>query len=68
MFNVIKTWLHRNTVRIEPFINGRGKWQSRIVAWNGEKLHHSEEYDTMQGCFDTIRSLEGKKIITSGIK
>ena len=64
MTNWITKWWHRNTVRIEPFENKRGKWQNRLVAWNGEILQHSEEYNDLQGCFKTIKMLEGKTIVT----
>ena len=64
MFNVIKIWLHRKTIRIEPFLNGRGKWQWGLKAWNGEHLDNcSEEYSSKQACMDTVKMLNGKRIV-----
>lgn len=63
MFDTIKTWLHRNTVRLTPFMNGRGKWQWGLYAANGKHLDNgSEEYSRKGACYDTAKMLDGKKI------
>ena len=62
MFNVIKTWLHRNTVRVEIFENKVGLWQWRLRAANGEILAHSEGYSDYGACMDTVYMLLGKTI------
>jgi uncharacterized protein YegP (UPF0339 family) len=62
MFDTIKTWLHRNTIRIEMIENNRDKWQWRLRAANGEILAHSEEYSSYGSCIDTANMLIGKSI------
>jgi uncharacterized protein YegP (UPF0339 family) len=64
MFKFWTKWFHKNTVRIEPFQDVNHKWRSRLVAWNGEILHSSEAYSDMTACYDTIKMLDGKTIVT----
>ena len=63
MFNFVKTWLHKKTVRIEMFENKRSLWQWRIVGWNGRYLATSEEYSSWNEANDTMKMLKGKKIV-----